>query len=130
ETALANVKHADWPAQHSPPPVDGTAGGTELLPHVDPAGIVYTTVTNYPAKHGFCCVGISVDFSTDGGLTWQGPEVVISNVQPPPLVYPNTTFRDGIEDTFAVGNQLSAQGHYPLYVSWEDYSAGVDNVIM
>ena len=59
-----------------------------------------------------------------------GQRVVVQNVKSPPLIYPNTTFRDGIEDTFAVGNHLSAQSHYPLYVSWEDYSAGVGNVIM
>ena len=97
---------------------------------MDPAGVVYTTVTNFPAKHGFCCSTISVDYSTDGGNTWQGPRVVIQNIQDPPLIYPNTTFRDGIEDTFAVGNQQSAQGHYPLYVAWEDYSAGVGNNIL
>ena len=38
--------------------------------------------------------------------------------------------RDGIVNTFAVGNHLDAQGHYPLYVAYEDYSAGVDNVML
>ena len=128
--ALSDGTHTDWSAPQLLPTVTSTAGDTYLLPHVDPAGVVYTTVTNFPGKHGFCCVTISVDFSTDGGHTWQGPEVVIQNVQSPPLFYPNTTFRDGIEDTFAVGNHLSAQGHYPLYVAWEDFSAGVGNVIM
>jgi hypothetical protein len=45
-------------------------------------------------------------------------------------MYPNTTFRDGIENTFAVGNHLDAQGHYPLYVAYEDFSTGVDNVML
>ena len=128
--ALSNGTHTDWSAPQLLPTVNSTAGDTYLLPHVDPAGVIYTTVTNFPGKHGLCCAGISVDFSTDGGITWQGPRVVIQNVQIPPLIYPNTTFRDGIEDTFAVGNHPSAQGHYPLYVSWEDFSAGVGNVIM
>jgi hypothetical protein len=128
--ALSDGAHTDWSAPQLLPTVNNSAGDTYLLPHVDPAGVVYTTVTNFPGKHGFCCDTISVDFSTDGGQTWQGPRVVVQNVKSPPLIYPNTTFRDGIEDTFAVGNQLSAQGHYPLYVSWEDYSTGVDNVIM
>ena len=44
--------------------------------------------------------------------------------------YANTTFGDGIEKSFAVGNHLDAQGNYPLYVSYEDYSAGVDNILM
>src|SRR5262249_15528864 len=34
------------------------------------------------------------------------------------------------ENTFAVGNHLSAQRSYPLYVSWEDSSAGVDNLLL
>ena len=128
--ALPNGTHTDWSTPQLLPTLNSTAGDTYLLPHVDPAGVVYTTVTNFPGKHGFCCASISVDFSTDGGQTWQGPKVVIQNVQYPPLTYVNTTFRDGIEDTFAVGNHLSPQGHYPLYVAWEDYSAGVGNNIM
>jgi BNR/Asp-box repeat len=129
-TALPNGTHTAWSTPQLLPTVNSTAGDTYLLPHVDPAGVVYTTVTNFPGKHGFCCASIAVDFSTDGGVTWQGPRVVIQNVQTPPLTYANTTFRDGIEDTFAVGNQPSSQGHYPLYVAWEDYSAGVVNNIM
>ncbi len=128
--ARSDGTHTDWSTPLLLPTLNSTAGDTYLLPHVDPAGVVYTTVTNFPGQHGFCCASISVDFSTDGGMTWQGPQVVIQNVQIPPLIYPNTTFRDGIEDTFAVGNQLSTQGHYPLYVSWEDFSMGVDNVIL
>jgi len=128
--ALSNGTHTDWSPPQLLPTVNNTAGDTYSLPHVDPAGVVYTTVTNFPGKKSFCCTTISVDFSTDGGSTWQGPRVVVQNVQYPPLIYPNTTFRDGIEDTFAVGNHLSTQRHYPLYVSWEDYSAGVGNVII
>jgi hypothetical protein len=128
--ALPDGTHTAWSTPQRLPTITNTAGDTYLLPHVDPAGVVYTTVTDFPGKKAFCCVTISVDFSTNGGLTWQGPRVVIQNVQYPPLIYANTTFRDGIEDTFAVGNHLSAQGHYPLYVSWEDYSAGVGNNIL
>ena len=54
---------------------------------------------------------------------------VVPSVTPPPGIYPNTTFRDGIENTFAVGNHLDAQGHFPLYVAYEDFSTGVDNVL-
>jgi hypothetical protein len=128
--ALSNGTHTDWSTPQLLPTITNTAGDTYLLPHVDPAGVVYTTVTDFPGKKAFCCVTISVDFSTNGGQTWQGPRIVIQNVQYPPLTYANTTFRDGIEDTFAVGNHLPAQGHYPLYVAWEDYSAGVGNNIL
>jgi hypothetical protein len=128
--ALSNGTHTAWSTPQLLPTINNTAGDTYLLPHVDPAGVVYTTVTDFTGKQGFCCVTISVDYSTDGGQSWQGLLVVTQNVHYPPLTYANTTFRDGIEDTFAVGNHLSAQGDYPLYVSWEDYSAGVGNIIL
>src|SRR5205814_1280857 len=54
----------------------------------------------------------------------------VNNAALPPLIYPNTTFRDGITDTFAVGNHLDAQGRYPLYIAYEDYSAGIGNVML
>jgi hypothetical protein len=53
----------------------------------------------------------------------------VPSVTPPPLGYANTTVRDGIEDTFAVG-PTPVNGHYPLYVGYEDYSAGVDNILL
>jgi len=37
--------------------------------------------------------------------------------QPAAADLPNTTFRDGIENTFSVSSKL-VKGHYPLYVSW------------
>ncbi len=128
--ALPDGTHTDWSPPQQLPTVNSTAADTFLLPHVDPSGTVWTSVTNFPAAHGFCCVSIYVDYSSDGGKTWNGPLSVIDNVQPPPAHYANTTFRDGIEETFAVGNHLSANDRYPLYVSWEDYSAGVTNVIL
>jgi hypothetical protein len=54
----------------------------------------------------------------------------VNNAALPPLIYPNTTFRDGITDTFAVGNHLDAQGRYPLYIAYEDHSAGIGNVLL
>jgi hypothetical protein len=91
---------------------------------------VFTSVTNFPARHGFCCVTIYVDSSTDGGKSFQGPLNVAENVQPPGSTYNNTTFRTGIEDSLATGTKLDGQGHYPLYVSWEDNTAGVANIIL
>src|SRR5258708_9106984 len=72
---------------------------------------------------------IALDRSTDGGVTWTTVSTIADNIAAPPLIYANTTFRDGIEDTFTAGN-MSTQGHYPLYVAWEDYSAGLGNVVM
>jgi hypothetical protein len=123
--------HTDWSTpQPLPLTPDNPQGVTYLLPHVDPNGDVYTTVTNFKPQKGFCCTSIFVDRSTDGGVTWSVAGTAVSSATPPPLIYPNTTFRDGIEDTFAVGTRLSAQGHYPLYVAYEDFSAGVDNVLL
>jgi hypothetical protein len=123
--------HTDWSAPIRLPQVPATpTGATYLLPHVTPDGTVYTTLTTTKPEMKFSFDTIALDRSTDGGVTWTTVSTVADNIAAPPLIYPNTTFRDGIENTFAVGNHLSTQGHYPLYVSWEDFSAGVDNVIM
>jgi hypothetical protein len=123
--------HTDWSTpQPLPVPPHSPQGVTYLLPHVDPSGAVYTTITNFNPKQGFCCVSITVDRSTDGGKTWSIVGTPVANAVPPPLIYPNTTFRDGIENTFAVGNHLDAQGQYPQYVAYEDDSAGVGNVLL
>ena len=129
--ARADGTHTDWSApQALPQPPHTPQGATYLLPHVTPDGTIYTTVTNFDPKQGFCCASVFVDKSTDGGQTWSVVSTAVSNVTPPPAIYPNTTVRDGIENTFAVGNQLDAQGQYPLYVSYEDFSAGVNNVML
>jgi hypothetical protein len=128
--ALANGQHTDWSKPELLPTVSSTASDTYLLPAVDPSGVVYTPVANFPAKKGFSLAILSLDFSTDGGNTWQGPLPISKNIIVTPLILANTTFRDGILDTFAVGNQLSSQGSYPLYAAWEDYSAGVVNILL
>jgi hypothetical protein len=123
--------HTDW-SSPQPLPVGphNPQGVTYLLPHVDPSGAVYTTLTNFDPRKGFCCTSIFVDKSTDGGQTWSVAGTAVASAIPPPLIYPNTTFRDGIEDTFGVGNQLDTQGRYPLYVAYEDFSARADNVLL
>jgi hypothetical protein len=129
--AQANGTHTAWSApQALPVPPHSPQGMTYLLPHVTPDGNVYTTLTNFNPKQGFCCVNIAVDESTNGGQSWSTIATPVSGIQPPGLTYANTTFRDGIENTFAVGNHLDAQGFYPLYVAYEDDSAGVVNVLL
>ncbi|HET9847170.1 MAG TPA: hypothetical protein VFR68_01275 [Candidatus Dormibacteraeota bacterium] len=129
--ALANGTHTDWSTpQPLPLTPDNPQGVTYLLPHVDPNGVVYTTLTNFKPKKGFCCTSIFVDKSTDGGKTWSVAGTAVPTAIPPPLIYPNTTFRDGIENTFAVGNHLDSQGRYPLYVAYEDFSALNGNVLL
>ena len=129
--ALPDGTHTAWSApQPLPTPPHTPQGATYLLPHVTPDGAVYTTITNFDPKQGFCCASVYVDESTDGGATWSVVGTPVDSITPPPAQYANTTFRDGIENTFAVGNQLDAQGAYPLYVAYEDYSAGVGNVLL
>ena len=122
--------HTAWSApQLLPTAGSNPQGDTYLLPHVDGDGTVYTTVTNFEPNGGFCCTSILLDKSTDGGVTWTSVSKVIDEVSAPPAMYANTNLRDGIEDTFAVGPN-KVNNHYPLYVSWEDYSANVTHVIM
>jgi hypothetical protein len=122
--------HTAWSTPQTLPTAGSNPqGDTYLLPHVDGNGVVYTTITNFEPKQGFCCTSIILDKSTDGGVTWQSVSTVIADVIAPPLEYPNTGFRDGIEDTFTVGQQ-PVHGNYPLYVSWEDHSAGFGNLIL
>ena len=127
--ALGNGQHTDWSAPLQLPTVNNTAGDSYLLPHVAPNGTVYTSVTNFPGKDAFCCVTISVDWSTDGGQTWQGPSALAAQNIPETIAYTNTTFRQGISNSFAVGTQL-INGKYPLYVAYEDYSTGNANVML
>jgi hypothetical protein len=126
----ANGTHTPWSTpQKLPQPPHHPQGSTYLLPHVAPNGDVYTTVTNFNPAHQYGAgATIFVDKSTDGGATWTTLPGTISIPSTPPLEYANTTFRDGIENTFAVGPL--ANGHYPLYVAYEDYSAGVGNVLL
>lgn len=128
--ALPNGTHTDWSAPAAlPEPPNTPQSATYVLPHVDPDGTVYTTLTNTDPKQHYCCDTIFLDASTDGGATFQTRSTVQSNITPPPYQYANTTFRDGIENTFTLGS-TKVNGHYPLYTSWEDYSAGVGNVLL
>ncbi len=130
--AKSDGTHTDWSTPlRLPVTANNPQGVTYLLPHVDPSGVVYTTLTNFDNFNSkVCCVSIFVDKSTDGGKTWSVAGTAVNGVTPPPLIYPNTTFRDGIENTFAVGNHRSGLGFYPLYVAYEDFSAGVGNVLL
>ncbi len=117
--------HTAWSAPIPlPTPPHTPQGATYLLPHVDPNGVVYTTITNENPSMGSFASTISVDRSSDGGKTWSVVSTPVSNAALPPLIYANTTFRDGITDTFTVG------GNGALYIAWEDYSAGIGNILL
>jgi hypothetical protein len=128
--AHADGTHTAWSVPKRLPTGSMQPGGdTYLLPHIAPDGTVYTTLTAAPINGGHTTDTIGVDVSTDGGASFSGPSIVASGITPPGLTYANTTFRDGIENTFAVGT-VKVGGHYPLYASWEDYSSGVDDVVL
>ena len=119
--------HTDWSTPQVLPTVSGKRWDTYLLPHVAPDGTVWTTTTNNPQAKDFSTADINLIWSTDGGASWQGPLPVAKDISVP--TYQNTTFREGIVNTFAVGpNRVN--GRYPLYVSWEDGASGLSNVYL
>ena len=128
--ALPDGTHTDWTPPQRLPNVSGTSANTYLLPHVDPSGAVWTSVTNFPSAKQRSTYNISVVVSRDGGVTWAGPLAATGDVIQGPLIYPNTTYRFGIADSFAVGNHRSSSGSYPLYVVYEDYSTGYANELL
>jgi len=125
--ANADGSHTDWSQPAVLPTINGHPWDSYMLPHVTPDGTLYTTETNNPAQQGFQFADLYVIVSHDGGVTWQTPLLVHHDVFVP--TYQNTTFREGIVNTFAVGHHL-LNGHYPLYVSWEDGSSGVSNIYL
>ena len=119
--------HTDWSAPQVLPTVAGKRWDTYLLPHVAPDGTVWSTTTSNPAGKGFSVADISLIWSTDGGASWQGPLPVAKDIAVP--TYQNTTFREGIVNTFGVGPK-KVNRRYPLYVSWEDGASGLANVYL
>jgi hypothetical protein len=109
--------HTDWSTPLMLPTVPGKPFDTYLLPHVAPDGTVYTTTTNNPVSKGFLKNDINLIWSTDGGVTWQGPIPVARDVITPS--YQNTTFTEGIVNSFGLGTK-KVNGHWPLYVSYEN----------
>jgi len=93
----ADGTHTDWSApQALPQPPHTPQGATYLLPHVAPDGTIYTTVTNFNPKQGFCCTSAFVDnvlltASYDGGATWTSPIQVNDNASPADEFQPNLT---------------------------------------
>ncbi len=126
-TANPDGTHSDWSTPTLLPTGNGaTNNNTYLYPHVDPTGVVYTPVVNYASSTGSCCVSIYVDYSIDGAATWKGPELAVSGVHTAPLTgagYSNTTFEDGIEETFGVGSGA-------IYLAYESKSTGFGNILL
>jgi hypothetical protein len=125
--ALQGGTHTDWSTAQLLPTIPGKPWDSYLLPHVAPDGTVYTTITNGSPKQGFSGADIYVVSSHDCGATWVGPSTVVQGISVP--TYQNTTFREGIVNSFGVGTQ-TVGGTYPLYVAYEDGSEGLSNVYL
>jgi hypothetical protein len=127
--ALPDGTHTPWSAPAPlPEPPHTPTGSTYLLPHVTPDGALYTSLTNFDPAHQYALADIFLDKSTDGGATWS----VVGTPAPAitaPTAYANTTYRTGIENGFATGD-VPVNGHYPIYVSYEDASTGVTNLML
>ena len=119
--------HGDWSTPALlPSPNQASNNNTYLYPHVDPDGVVYTPIVNYVSSGSSCCVNIYVDYSLDGGATWFGPKLAVAGVHTAPLTgpgYSNTTFEDGIEETFGVGSNA-------IYLAYESKSSGYGNILL
>jgi hypothetical protein len=119
--------HSDWSTPQILPTIPGKRWDTYMLPHVTPDGTVWTTTTNNPKQQDFSHADIYLIWSKDGGASWQGPLPVAKGVNVP--TYQNTTLREGIVNTFAVGTKKIGK-NYPLYVSYEDGGTGLSNVYL
>src|SRR5256884_7048588 len=123
---MPNGTESYWPAPQVPPAVPSKPFDTYPLPHVPPEGALYTTTTNNPGAKEFLNNDISLIWSKDGGVTWQGPIPVAADVLTP--TYQNTTFTEGIVNSFGLGTKR-VNGHYPLYVTYENEDpSGLSNV--
>ncbi|NUR25539.1 MAG: hypothetical protein HOV83_06765 [Catenulispora sp.] len=127
--ALPDGTHTPWSAPRPlPEPPHTPQGATYLLPHVTPDGNVYTTLTNSDPAHQFAVTTVFADVSTDGGATWSVAGTPVPSATAA-MGYANTTFRSGIEDTFTTGDKR-VNGHYPLYVAYEDVNSGFANSML
>ncbi len=75
-----------------------------------PDGTLFLAYTSFPANT-FPIADVWILKSTDGGATFSAPKKAVSFASFPVLRLPNTTFRDGISDNFAVN---PANGHLLL----------------
>lgn len=97
---------------------------TYVYPAIDAAGTVYVAVAAFPP----CCVTpatLYVTRSSDDGQTWSRFVQVATVGVIPEGQLPNTTFRDGIVESFTASPTHA--GH--VYMVWEEWD-GVDMDIM
>ncbi len=114
------ASHFTAPVKLTTPSNDGPFN-TFIMMGTAPDGTLYAAYTSFPSS-----AGPTVDTwllkSTDGGVTFSPPSLAASFNAFPLAALPNTTFRDGIADSFTVN---PANGH-PL-LALEVYNGrGID----
>jgi hypothetical protein len=98
----------------SPPAQVGPAV-TYVYPEIDAAGNVYVSVVSFPPNGGSSTIYVAR--SVDDGRSF-GPFVPVTTVNSIPTAgLPNTSFRDGITESFAASPTYP--GH--LYLTYEDW---------
>src|SRR3989442_13732448 len=101
-TALRGGKHTDWTPLQRLPSLSGSASDTYLLPHVDPSGTVWTSITNFPSRQSRLTPNLSVDYSNDGGMTCKGP-LQVTGAQNRPI-HPRDTSNTHSPDGHSITN--------------------------
>jgi hypothetical protein len=96
-------------------PSQVSAGATYVYPEIDASGDVYVSVVSFPPNGGTSTIFVAR--STDDGRTFSDFVPVSSATTPPGDAYPNTRFRSGIIESFAVSPTFP--GH--LYLAFEDW---------
>jgi hypothetical protein len=91
---------------------------TFIYPSVDAAGELYVAFVSFPINPNRGPVTIYVSRSTDDGVSFS-PFVAAATVDTLPAVsLPNTTFRDGVTESFAASPTYP--GH--LYITYENWN--------
>jgi hypothetical protein len=107
---FSKVKTITAPSQTGP-------SNTFIYPSVDAAGNLYVAFVSFPINPNRGPATIYVSRSTDDGVSFS-PFVAAAKVGTLPAVsLPNTTFRDGITESFAASPTYP--GH--LYLTYEDW---------
>jgi hypothetical protein len=96
-------------------PSQVSAGVTYVYPEIDAVGDVYVSVVSFPPNGGASTIYVAR--STDDGRSFGRWMPVTTVTSIPSAGLPNTSFRDGITESFAASPTYA--GH--LYLTYEDW---------
>jgi hypothetical protein len=122
--ARANGTHTNWSRPRLVLAQTLGTGDNGSLPRVAPDGTVWLTTTSF--RNNNEPFTMSLTSSRDGGRSWARRRVIVRhNVDG----YRNTTFRAAFGEAFVVGPRKIGR-FYPLYVAYEESSAGTTKLFM